>query len=186
MSRTVLQQVKSGIGLAVGILVFIAGAGLTLSGLELVLAKATPLSLVWSPKGWVLLASSFVLLLAMAPYWYKFFAGCAILGFLKALFSIVTGRSVYSASEPVPRLAGFHVLVVCALVIWFAVRAEGTKLSIQDRVTLTLVWISLMWYLHGPQGSMLVEIPLSLAFVSLLAAGLRHGDHPGEPHSTVP
>jgi hypothetical protein len=182
LSRSVMEQVKSGLWLGLGCLAMPVGLGATLGGVSLVLPDTTVPHLLWSTIGLLGIVLGLVILLLSANIWYKLLAGCFLFGSVKALFSLLTGRYFYSPHEPFSRLISAQIILFGALILWFGLQVEGKKFTVLDRFAITLTALAGLWFLEGKQSLWVFVTPLALAVGVLLMAGLAHRRHSHRAH----
>jgi hypothetical protein len=147
MKQTVGKQVKSGLRLGVGAGLFLIGGMLLSAGMGRIVWSATsPHYVVWSdPVGWTELALSAAALIASAGVWWQVFAGYMLIGSLKSVIVLITGRDLFAPYGPFPRseaaaFAAFGVATI--LLMW---RFTKNRPTILDRIALTAYVFCFAW-----------------------------------------
>jgi hypothetical protein len=138
MSRSVKDQVKSGLRLGGGVAVFLVTMAPLADGLRRVVWAAPPHQLLWSSIGLAEIIVAAGLLISTAQVWVHFFGGCMLVGTIKGVFALMVGTSI-----PRLELAWAVVIFSVTLVLLVAIISRGTPLL--DRIALTVYVFSLGW-----------------------------------------
>lgn len=138
-NQRVSKQVKSGLRLGVGAGLFLIGGMLLSAGMGRVVWSATrPHYIVRSePMGWTELALGAAALLSSAGVWWQLFAGYMLIGSLKSVIVLITGRDLFAPYGPFPRAESAALAVFGALSILFMWRFTKKPPTIFDRIALT-------------------------------------------------
>jgi hypothetical protein len=147
MSETVGKQLKSGLRLGIGAGLFLIGGMLLSAGMSRVVWSATPPhNVVWpEPLGWAELALAAVALLSSAGEWWQLFAGYMLIGSLKSVVVLATGRDLFAPYGPFPRpeAAAFAVFGVATILLMW--RFKENPPTILDRLALTAYVFAIAW-----------------------------------------
>lgn len=147
MSETVGKQVKSGLRLGAGAGLFLIGGMLLSAGMSRVVWSATPPHyVVWpEPIGWTELALAAAALLSSAGVWWQLFAGYMLIGSLKSVIVLATGRDLFAPYGPFPRpeAAAFAIFGVATILLMW--RFNKNRPTILDRMALTAYLFSIVW-----------------------------------------
>lgn len=175
MRRTAKEQAKSGLRLGLGIGLFLIAGMLLGNGMQRVVWSASPRHyVVWpDPIGWLELVSGAAILLSTVGAWWHLLAGAMVLGAVKSVIVLLTGRDVFAPHTPFPRVEALELLVFAVASVALMVRFRKNPLTVIDRVALTVYLFSFMW--HGDQVEFSAATPgLALGLFALLVAWLVH------------
>src|SRR5512133_2686140 len=115
--RSIGEQARSGFRLAGGVLAFCTGLFLLAYGYDAVWQDGHFVSSAW--LGWVELSLAAVLIPLTMHLWIQYFAGCAVVAFLKSVWVTITGQEVYRPYLPFSRLeAAEMALFFGATLVW--------------------------------------------------------------------
>lgn len=147
MDQTVKKQVKSGLRLGTGVGLFMIGGILMAAGLGRVVWSATPPHyVVWpEPIGWTELVLAATILLFSAGVWWQLFAGYMLIGSLKSVIVLITGRDLYAPYGPFPRPEAAALAAYCVATILLMWRFAKNPPTIFDRIALTACLFSIAW-----------------------------------------
>src|SRR5262245_32671861 len=161
MSRTIEEQIQSGVKLAGGIVLFAVCILLLTYGLDAVWPDVRSGHSGWLTWiGWVELLSAFVLIPLTMHLWLQFFAGCSLFGVLNGIWAAVIGRSWHSPHTPISRFEAIEItLFFLAALVW-SFRFAKEPPTIADRIAITLYILLVfvppnhghftMWDVWGP------------------------------------
>jgi hypothetical protein len=146
-SGTVKEQAKSGLRLGIGLGLFLIAGMLLSSGMGRVVWSASPPHYVlWpEPVGWLELTLATAILLSTAGVWWMLLAGCMVLGSVKCVIVLLTGRNVFAPYGSFPRLEAVELLIFAVASVVLMLRLWKKPLTIIDRVAITLYLYSFMW-----------------------------------------
>lgn len=147
MKQTKTAQAKSGLRLGVGLGSFLIGLMFLGTGMERVAWPALPPHyVVWSdPIGWVELILATAMLLASAGVWWQLLAGCMLFAFFKSVIVLITGRNLFRPYGPIPRLVSVELIVFCLAALLLMWRFAKGRITILDRIALTVFLLSFGW-----------------------------------------
>lgn len=172
---TAKEQAKSGLRLGISLGLFLIAGMLLSSGMERVVWSASPPHyVVWpEPTGWLELALATAILLSTAGVWWMLLGGCMVLGSVKCVIVLLTGRNVFAPYDPFPRLEAVELLVFAVASVALMFRLWKKPLTIIDRVAITVYLYSFMW--HADRVEFSAAGPgLALGLFALLAAWCAH------------
>ena len=151
MKPTVADQVKSGLRLSLGVASFMTGFIMLAWGLNRVVWSASPPSfLIWpDPMGWAALVVAAAMLLLSAGVWWRILGGYILLGSLKSVLVLITGRNIYSPYDSFPRIQAAELAAFCVATLVLMFRFGENPPTILDRIALTTYLICLLWSLQG-------------------------------------
>ena len=175
MHGTAKEQAKSGLRLGLGIGLFLIAGMLLGNGMQRVVWSASPPHyLIWpEPIGWLELVGGATILLSTAGVWWQLLAGAMVLGAVKSLVVLFTGRDMFAPHAPFPHVQALELLIFATVSVALMARLRKNPLAAMDRVALTVYLFSFMW--HGDQVEFSAATPgLALALFALLVPRLVH------------
>jgi len=142
---------KSGLRLGIGAGSFLIGLLLLGFGMSRVVWSASPShSVVWhEPLGWSALTLAGVVLVCSAGVWWQFLAGYILVGCLKSMIALITGRDLFAPYEPIARIQSAKLAAFCVATLVLMFRFSKSQPTMFDRIALTVYLFCLMWSLHG-------------------------------------
>src|SRR5882672_1256415 len=169
MGSRAVSEVKSGLRLGIGVVSFVSGAAVLAVGLARVAWSAAPPTLVLraDPVGWIAVACAGLVLFLTAGVWWQFLGGMILLGSVKTVIVIITGRDVFPPRAQVERLLSGELLAFCAVSLVLMFRFQEHKPATIDRVALTAYLACLVYSLLG-KGLSVSGWGLAAALVCLL------------------
>jgi len=173
MRGTAKEQAKSGLRLGLGIGLFLIAGMLLGNGMQRVVWSASPPHYVVWPEtiGWLELVAGAAILLSTAGAWWQLLAGAMVLGAVKSVIVLLTGRNLFAPHGPFPRVQALELLVFAVASVALMARFRKNPLTVMDRVALTVYLSSFMW--HGDQVEFSAATPgLALGLFALLVPWL--------------
>jgi hypothetical protein len=156
MTRTVKEQVKTGLRLAGGIVLFVLSALLLAHGLDAVWSAVPSGHLVreaWI--GWSELLVAAVLIPFTVHLWLQFFAGCIGFAFLKSVVVIFAGKDWYSPHAPFSRLEAAEMAIFFGATFALLIRFAKERPTLLDRIAITIYLFFFFSYWNDAHFSLL-------------------------------
>ena len=127
MSRSVKEQIKSGLRVGGSLAMFFIAMAPLIDGLRRVVWTAPRHHLAWSPIGWVELILAAGLLASTAKVWMQWLAGCMLFGLFKGVWFLIAGSSI-----PGPELAWAVIVFSVTLALMLSIALRETLLLIES------------------------------------------------------
>lgn len=165
-------KVRSGIKLGVGAGLFLVAGILLSDGMDGIFwSGVRPGEVHWHDfAGWAELAVAFAILVPTANVWWQLLCGYMVFGLIKSAILILTGSDIVS-SQPLSRLQGVFLAIFCLGTILSLLRLARDKVTLVDRVALTLFIFAFLWQANQASFSSMSS-GMVIAFVILLIAWL--------------
>ena len=143
MSRSVKEQIQSGLRLGGGFGVFLIG-GLFLGQARIRLEVLSSHNHTgWSD--WVVYVEVILgvgLLLSTAHIWYQLLGGCLVFGTVKGLIALLTGTAVFPLRQvPATRIASLMVVAYCMASLLLMLKFMDRKPNVVDRIAIIFYFL---------------------------------------------
>jgi hypothetical protein len=157
MTSTVKEQVKTGLRLAGGIVLFVLLVLLLAYGLDAVWSAAVPSGhLVWGAWiGWSELLVAAVLIPLTVHLWLQFFAGCVGFAFLKSVVVIFAGKDWYPPHAFFSRLEATEMAIFFGATLALMIRFAKERPTLLDRIAITIYLFFFFGYRNNAHFSLL-------------------------------
>ena len=140
------SQLKTGlrVGLSAGLFLI---AGILISdGMDRVVWSAVnPGQIHWSDSaGWAELLAASLILAMTADVWWQLVCGYMVFGFVKSVIAVVAGSNAFGY-QGVPRAQAAFLAIFSLATILLLLRLAKDKVTIVDRVALTVFVFAFLW-----------------------------------------
>lgn len=160
MKHSVQKQVKSGLRLGGGLVVFLIAMAPLIDGLRRIVWSSPSHQLLWrEPIGWLELVIAAALLASTARVWVQYLAGCMV-------FACVKGIVMFTVGTPISRQATAGLVFVFLITLVLMVSIIRTGVTSPDRIALTLYVFSLGW--SADQGVFMPSPSLAVGLAAML------------------
>jgi hypothetical protein len=156
MTRPVKEQVKTGLRLAGGVVLFVLSVLLLAYGLDAVWLAAPSGHVAWG--AWIGLGELLVaaMLIPLTVHlWLQFFAGCVGFAFLKSVVVIFAGKDWYSPHVPFSRLEATEMTIFFGATLALIIRFAKERPTPLDGIAITVYLLFFLGYRSDPHFSFL-------------------------------
>ncbi len=163
-----LSQVKSGFRLVGLIFLFIGIAGLFVGGIAYAFFPTGHSPVL----GWVFIAISTAVMIALMNRWVKVLPGLLGLAVLNGVISILSGHVLANPTEPIPRLQAFYLTLFFAASSVLSGTFKARHLHLVDRAAVMVFVFSFAWLLASQSTRAGGDAALNLRDVVTMGIGL--------------